>query len=96
MEKIYSDYNITLGHYTSYYPQGNELAESSNKILVRIMKKLLQENKKARHKNLIYALWADIITPKRSIATSPFHIFYGIEAVFPTALGFLVMRLLQE
>jgi hypothetical protein len=96
MEKFCSDYNITLGHSTSYYPQGNGLDESSNKILVRIIKKLLQENKKAWHKNLIHALWADRISPKRSIETSPFHIVYGTEAIFPTALGFPVMKLLHE
>jgi hypothetical protein len=72
------------------------LAESSNKILVRIIKKLLQENKKAWHKKLIHALWADRISPKRSIATSPFQIVYGTEAIFPTTLGLPVMKLLQE
>jgi hypothetical protein len=96
MEKFCSDYNITLGHSTTYYPQGNGLVESSNKSLTRIIKKLLQENKKAWHKKLIYALWDDRITTKRSIATSPFQIVYGTEAVFPTSLGLPVMKLLQE
>jgi transposase InsO family protein len=82
MEKFCSDYNITLGHSTTYYPQGNGLVESSNKILTRIIKKLLQENKKAWHKKLIYALWVDIITTKRFISTSPFQIVYGTEASF--------------
>jgi transposase InsO family protein len=94
METNFNYYNITLGHSTSYYPQGNGLAESSNKILTTIIKKLLQDNKKAWHKNLIYALWANRITTKRSIATSPIQIVYGIEAVFPTSLGFPVMILL--
>jgi hypothetical protein len=30
--KFCEDYNITLSHSTTYYPQGNGLAESSNKI----------------------------------------------------------------
>jgi transposase InsO family protein len=47
LEKLCSGYNIILGHSTSYYPQGNGLEESSNKILVRIIKKWLQENKRA-------------------------------------------------
>ena len=76
-EKFCSDYNITLGHSTSYYLQGNGLVESSNKILVKIIKTLLQENKKAWHKKLIHALSADKIFQKRSIATSPFQIIYG-------------------
>jgi hypothetical protein len=72
------------------------LAKLSNKILTRIIEKLLQENKKDWHKKLIYALWTNRITTKRSIATSPFQILYGTEVVFPTSLGLPVMRLLQE
>jgi transposase InsO family protein len=52
-------YNITLAHSTPYYPQGNELAESSNKSLIRIIKKLLAENKRGWNSKLKYALWAD-------------------------------------
>jgi transposase InsO family protein len=37
---------IQLVHSTSYYPQGNGLVESSNKSLVRIIRKLSKENKK--------------------------------------------------
>ena len=33
-------YRIILGHSTTYYPQGNGLAESSNKSLVNIIKKV--------------------------------------------------------
>jgi transposase InsO family protein len=96
MEKLCSDYNITLGHSTAYYPQGNGLAESSNKNLTMIIKKLLQENKKSWDKNLIYALWADKITTKRSISISPFQTVYGSEKNFPTSLGLPMMRLMQE
>jgi hypothetical protein len=90
------DYNITLGHSTMYYPQGNGLAESSNKSLTRIIKRLLQDNKKAWHKKLIYALWVDRVTTKKSISTSPFQIVYGADAIFPTSLGPPVRKLLQE
>jgi hypothetical protein len=39
--EICSQYHITLGHSTAYYPQGNGLAESSNKSLVNILRKTL-------------------------------------------------------
>jgi hypothetical protein len=96
MEKFFQDYNITLGHSTTYYPQGNGLAESSNKSQTRIIKRLLQENKRAWHKKLIYALWEDRITTKNSISMSPFQIVYDTDAIFPTALGLPVRKLLQE
>jgi hypothetical protein len=40
-------YGITLIHSTPYYPQGNCLAESSNKSLIKIIKKMLEANKKS-------------------------------------------------
>ena len=57
-------YHISLNHSTAYYPQGNGLAESSNKSLVRIIKILLEYNKRAWHKKLKYALWDDRISKK--------------------------------
>lgn len=50
-------YNIVLVHSTTYYPQGNGLAESSNKSLISIIKKVLNENKKSWHLHIKYALW---------------------------------------
>jgi len=57
-------YHITLGHSTTYHLQGNGLAESSNKSLVNIIKKLLEINKKHWNKRLVHALWADQISEK--------------------------------
>jgi len=89
-------YHITLGHSTSYYPQSNGLDESSNKILINIIKKLLEENKKNWHKKLTNALWADRLITNRYIGTSPYELVYGMEVAFPSSLGVLVMKLLQE
>jgi len=85
-----------LGHSIAYYPQGNGLAESSNKSLVNIIKKMLEINKKGWHKKLVNALWVDRVSQKKSIGMSPFELVYGIDTVFPTSLTVLVMRLLQE
>ena len=56
--KMCESMGIQLVHSTSYYPQGNGLAESSNKSLVRIIRKLLETNKKAMIQSLsfIYGL----------------------------------------
>jgi len=89
-------YHIILGHSTTYYPQGNGLDESSNKILINIIKKVLEENKNNWHKKLINALWVDRLTTKRSIGTSPYELVYGMEAIFPSSLGIPVIKLMQE
>jgi hypothetical protein len=63
---------------------------------VNIIKKTLQENKKSWHSKLVFALWANRLTTKRSIGMSPYHLVYGPEAVFHASLGVPIMKLLQE
>eukprot|EP00253_Pinus_taeda_P003730 PITA_03730 len=96
MINFFHKYHITLGHSIAYYPQGNGLAKSSNKSLINIIKKILEENKKNWHKKMVNALWVDRLTTKRSIGTSPYELVYGMEAVFPSSLAIPVIKLLQE
>lgn len=87
---------IKLFHSTSYYPQGNALAESSKKSLIRIIKKLLEDNKKNWDSKLKYALWADRVTIRKSIGNSPFKLVYGTDVVFPIQLILPVAKFIQE
>jgi transposase InsO family protein len=79
-------FGIALIHSTPYYPQGNGLAESSNKSLIKIIKILLEDNKKASDSKLKFSLWVDRVTTKRSLGVSPFQLVYGVEAIFPSHL----------
>jgi hypothetical protein len=88
MVKFCEDYGIKLRHSVAYYPQGNGLIESSNKSMVKIIKKILEENKRAWDSKLKYALWDDRVSTKREIGTSPFQLVYGMEVVFPVQLSF--------
>ena len=45
---------------------------------------------------LKFALWADKVTEKRSIGTSPFKLVYGTEAIFPIQLILPVEKFFQE
>jgi len=51
-----------LKYSANYYPQVNGLAESTNKNLIRIIKRTVDQNQKNWHKSLIFTLWADRIT----------------------------------
>eukprot|EP00253_Pinus_taeda_P017057 PITA_17057 len=84
-----------LKYYANYYPQGNGLAESTNKNLIKIIKRTIEQNHKNWHKSLIFALWADRITQKASIGSSPFNLVYGKEAVLPTNLVLPSLTLVQ-
>eukprot|EP00253_Pinus_taeda_P021640 PITA_21640 len=84
-----------LKYSASYYPQGNGLAESTNKNLIRIIKRTVDQNQKNWHKALVNALWADRIMKKASIDTSPFNLVYGKEVVLPTHLVIPSLSLIQ-
>lgn len=45
---------------------------------------------------LKYALWVDRVMTKKSIGTSPFQLVYGVDAIFPIRLSFLVINLMQD
>ena len=93
MVSFCQNYNIVLGHSTTYYPQGNGLIESSNKSLITIIKNVLSENNKSWHVHLKYALWANRIGTKKSIGMSPFQMVYGTDVVLPINLALPIMKL---
>jgi ribonuclease HI len=93
--KFCEQFGISLIHSTPYYPQGNGLAESSNKSLIKLIKKLLEDNKRAWDSKLKFALWVDRVTTKKSLGLSPFQLVYGIEAIFPIQLALPVVDLLH-
>jgi hypothetical protein len=72
------------------------LEKSSNKNVIKIIKKMLSQNNKAWDSHLQYAVWADILSIKRSIGTSPFHMVYEMVAIFPIELSLPMMKLLQD
>ena len=84
-----------LKYLANYYPQGNGLAESTNKNLIRIIKRTVEKNHKNWHKTLLFALWADRITQKASIGTSPFVLVYGKEAILPSNVTIPSFSLIQ-
>jgi hypothetical protein len=96
MVRFFQKYNIMLNHSMAYYPQGNGLAESSNKSLISIIKKVLSKKKKSWHVHLKYALWVNRIGTKKSITTSPFQMVYGTNAVLPINPTLPVMKLSQD
>jgi transposase InsO family protein len=87
---------IKLKHSTSYYPQGNGLAESTNKNLIKIIKRMVAENHKNWHNALLNVLWADRVMPKDSIGNSPFFLIYGREAILPPHILLPSLQLSQK
>lgn len=78
-----SMYMISHKKSSVYYPQANGQAESSNKILMKILRRTVSDNKKDWDQKLNSALWAFRTSYKVSTGMTPFILTYGLEAVVP-------------
>jgi hypothetical protein len=87
---------IKLKYSTSYYPQGNGLAESTNKNLIKIIKRMVSENHKNWHNTLLNAIWVDRVTPKIVVGNSPFFLIYNRELILPPHLLLPSLQLSQK
>jgi hypothetical protein len=68
------DKGIIIKYSANYYPQGNDVAESTNKNLVRILKKMVIDNQINRHNQIHNAPWADRVTPKEVVGNSSYFL----------------------
>jgi hypothetical protein len=94
--EFFFKYGIILSHSSNYYPQGNRLAESNNKNIMNIVKKIVGENKKSWDRKIKYALWEDRTTTKTSTGKTPFELVYGLEARLPINLQILALQIAQQ
>ncbi|XP_059078017.1 uncharacterized protein LOC131876595 [Cryptomeria japonica] len=88
--------NVFLSASSNYYPQGNGQAKSTNKNLIKIIKKSIQHNHITWHEELKLALWADRMTPKRVTYFSPYVLVYGKEAKLPISVEFPALSYIKE
>jgi hypothetical protein len=72
------------------------LAESTNKNLIKIIKRTVVENHKNWHNALLNALWDDRVTPKVVVGNSPFFLVYGREAILPPHILLPSLQLSQK
>ena len=81
MNYFAKDYDIPLIRSTPFYAQANGQAETSNKVLINILEKMMEDNPRDWHIILSETL-LDYRTSKRgSIGVSPYSLTYGQDAV---------------
>jgi hypothetical protein len=78
-----------------YYAQANGQAESSNKTLIKLIKKKI-ENPKRWHEFLSEALWAHRISKHSVTNATPFELVYGQEAILPTEVNLDALRIARQ
>ncbi|MCO5554804.1 hypothetical protein L7F22_008339 [Adiantum nelumboides] len=79
-----------------YHPQANGQAESTNKILVRVLTKVVSESRADWDQKLHSALWTYRVAYKTSIGTTPFNMVYGIQAILPLEFLIPTLRVAKE
>ena len=72
------------------------MAESTNKNLIKIIKRTVSENHKNWHNALLNAIWDDRVTPKTIVGNSPFFFVYGREAILPPHILLPSLQLSQK
>ncbi|XP_075074737.1 uncharacterized protein LOC142162299 [Nicotiana tabacum] len=72
---------------TSYHPASNGQEESSNKIILNILKKKLEDAKGLWPGLLLEVLWAYRTTPKTSTSETPYSLVYRTDTVIPIEVG---------
>ncbi|CAJ2655614.1 unnamed protein product [Trifolium pratense] len=90
-DKDFRAFLVALGtkqHFTSVeHPQTNGQAEAANRVILRGLRRRLDQNKKKWVEELDNVLWAYRTTPHSTTGETPFRMVYGTEAVIPVEIG---------
>jgi hypothetical protein len=89
-------FRIKLLNSSPYYAQANGQAESSNKTLIKLIKKKIEEHPKKWHEVLSEALWAHRISKHGATQVTPFELVYGQEAVLPVEINLQAFRVARQ
>jgi hypothetical protein len=77
---------IKLLNSSPYYAQANEQAKASNKSLIKLIKRKVDEYLRKWHDFLSEALWAYRMACHGATKISPYQLVYGHEAILPWEL----------
>ena len=86
VREVLENYRIKHHRSTPYYPQGNGLAEATNRMLLRILSKMVFDYGKGWSSHLADALWAYRGSTKMVTGFTLFSLVYGTDAIAPTEL----------
>jgi hypothetical protein len=92
IREFIESYKIKLLNSSPYYAQ----AKSSNKILIMLIKKKIEDNPRRWHEVLFEALWAHHISRYGATKVTPFELVYGQEVVLLVEVNLAAYRLAKQ
>jgi hypothetical protein len=81
---------------SSHYAQANGQTEASNQILIKLIKKKIDESPRKWHTILNKTLWSYRMAYHGATKCSPYELVYGHEAVLPWEIKISSRRVLQQ
>jgi transposase InsO family protein len=96
IREFIESYKIKLINSSPWYAQANDQAKSSNKILIKLIKKKIEDNPRRWHEVLSEALWAHRISRHGATKVTPFELVYGQEAILPVEVNLAAYRLAKQ
>jgi hypothetical protein len=91
-----SSLGIKLLNSSPYYAQANGQVEASNKILIGLIKKKIEELPRRWHEVILEALWAYRVSQHGAIKMTPFELVYGQETMIPVEISVHISRVMFE
>ncbi|GKV43113.1 hypothetical protein SLEP1_g50447 [Rubroshorea leprosula] len=76
-----------------HYAQANGQAEVSNKIMINLLEKMVDDNPRRWHELLFDTIWAYRTSQKSSTKVTPFSLTYGHDVVLPMELSARSLRI---
>ncbi|RDX81363.1 Tf2-11, partial [Mucuna pruriens] len=85
--KFCQDLHIRQSFTSVEYPQANGQAEAANRVILRGLRRRLEEAKGRWAKELPQVIWSYHTTPHSTTGETPFRLTYGSDAMIPVEIG---------
>ncbi len=96
IEYLLGEFMVIHKKSAPYHPQANGQAESTNKILCTVLKKVVSDTKTDWELKLPSVLWAYRVAYKTAIGTMPFNMVFGLDAILPLEFPIPTLRVAQQ
>ncbi|XP_050368989.1 uncharacterized protein LOC126787100 [Argentina anserina] len=95
-QKFLAGYGIKFLHSSPYYAQANGQAEASNRVILSILKRMLDANPRSWHLELDHTLWAYRTSKRTPTGTTPYALMYGHDAVLHMEINVQSLRVREQ